>query len=186
MSSNYFARIEQEIRLLQQRRTALEAENLELRTQLTNLRNGRHILLEIEGQRFSFLSTVVELSTPILAAQQTLSEQPAISGKAPAPEEDVPTSTTETTIANNEILATEDLEEEEEAEEVEKVEEEQKQEKKKPLQPTFLEEMMINEFAAAATSPMAVWTGPIKKQEAINEDQKAALRRELMGSFLLE
>jgi len=54
--------------------------------------------------------------------------------------------------------------------------------------PTFLEEIMIDEFAASSTASMAVWKGPAKKQqqEQIDEEQKAALRRELMGSFLLE
>ncbi len=54
--------------------------------------------------------------------------------------------------------------------------------------PTFLEEIMIDEFAAASTSPIAVWQGPVKnqQQEQIDEAKKAALRRELMGSFLLE
>jgi len=51
---------------------------------------------------------------------------------------------------------------------------------------TFLEEIMYDEFANQMTSPMSVWTGPVKKPETPDEAQKAALRRELMGSFLLE
>jgi hypothetical protein len=54
---------------------------------------------------------------------------------------------------------------------------------------TFLEEIMIDEFATASTKPMAVWNGPVKatkKLQDIDEEQKARLRRELTGSFLLE
>jgi hypothetical protein len=60
---------------------------------------------------------------------------------------------------------------------------------------TFLEEIMIDEFANALTSPNAVWQDPTEKKQStpqrkpenpINEKQKEALRRELMNSFLLE
>ena len=54
---------------------------------------------------------------------------------------------------------------------------------------TFLEDMLMDEFAAAATTPMtaAVWQGAVTRQAAtIDEDEKAALRKELIGSFLLE
>ncbi|GCE49364.1 hypothetical protein EI42_02475 [Thermosporothrix hazakensis] len=50
---------------------------------------------------------------------------------------------------------------------------------------SFLEEIMIDEFAAQTTSPMSVWKGSAQKQP-INEEEKAALRRELSGSFILE
>ena len=54
---------------------------------------------------------------------------------------------------------------------------------------TFLEDMLIDEFAAAATSPMsaAVWQGGVSEKAAsIDDKEKAALRKELIGSFLLE
>ncbi len=54
---------------------------------------------------------------------------------------------------------------------------------------TFLEEIMLDEFASASTKPMAVWNGPVRatrKLQDIDEEQKARLRRELTGSFLLE
>jgi hypothetical protein len=60
---------------------------------------------------------------------------------------------------------------------------------------TFLEEIMLDEFNNALTSPNAVWQDPTEKktakeqpkpQESIDEKQKEALRRELMGSYLLE
>jgi len=52
--------------------------------------------------------------------------------------------------------------------------------------PGFLQEMIFDEFAAAATSPMAMWQGPPAKPLTSEEEEKAALRKELMGSFLLE
>jgi hypothetical protein len=57
------------------------------------------------------------------------------------------------------------------------------------LTPSFLEEIMIDEFAnasTATTSPMATWSPPAKKQQRTDEDEKEALRRQLIGSFLLE
>ena len=54
---------------------------------------------------------------------------------------------------------------------------------------TFLEDMLIDAFAAATTSPMtpAVWQGAVSRNSAaIDEEEKAALRKELIGSFLLE
>lgn len=62
------------------------------------------------------------------------------------------------------------------------------------IPPPFLEELMIDEFTATASNPKAVWTPPqlnsprkqTKKLEMDDEEAKAALRRELIGSFLLE
>ena len=62
------------------------------------------------------------------------------------------------------------------------------------IPPPFLEELMVDEFAAASSNPRAVWTPPqlnhprkqTKKLEMNDEATKAALRRELIGSFLLE
>lgn len=62
------------------------------------------------------------------------------------------------------------------------------------IPPPFLEELMVDEFAAVSSNPRAVWTPPqlnssrkqTKKLEMNDEVTKAALRRELIGSFLLE
>jgi hypothetical protein len=60
---------------------------------------------------------------------------------------------------------------------------------------TFLEEILIDEFANALTTPNAVQQDPTEKkpskpqrkgQKPIDEKQKEALRRELTGSYLLE
>jgi len=56
--------------------------------------------------------------------------------------------------------------------------------------PTFLEEVMIDEFASAATSPLAVWSDPKQEQEKkpaqTADEELAALRHQLIGSYLLE
>ncbi len=221
MSSNFFDHIEQEIILLQQRKAALKAENEDLRRQLTNLHNGQNILIDIQGQRFSFsYSADTSVHTPIPAV---LSEQlpvPDVTQKSnkqttPLPMETTPpthnptiavkitptyntppsvkftpafvtTPLGEATPGYNSVEALADYGTTPSAEIAAEVREAEPEKKNTPMQPTFLEEIMLDEFAAAATNPTAVWTGPIKKLETINEDQKAALRRELMGSFLLE
>src|SRR5947209_19882829 len=55
-----------------------------------------------------------------------------------------------------------------------------------PASSTFLEEAMVYEFSAASTQQMGVWSGHITNHPTLDEDEKATLRRELMGSFLLE
>lgn len=57
------------------------------------------------------------------------------------------------------------------------------------LTPTFLEEIMLDEFeeaSTASTNQTAVWSPPAKKLPNADEDEKAVLRRQLIGSFLLE
>jgi hypothetical protein len=164
MRSNYFDHIEQELTLLQQRLISLKTENADLRQQLNILRSGQGIMIEIAGQRFSVPTEHLSTATTVpldLPQQDALTIQEPF--KAATPAFEIIQSTAEV----------EDIEEE--------------TEENLPVTPTFLEEIMLDEFTVATTNnPMATWNGPIKKQEQINEDQKAALRRELMGSFLLE
>lgn len=51
---------------------------------------------------------------------------------------------------------------------------------------SFFEDALFDEFSTASTHQMAVWPGPITDHKPLDEREKAALRRELMGSFLLE
>ena len=55
---------------------------------------------------------------------------------------------------------------------------------------TFLEEMLIDEFTAAITSQIPAWKGSQTRKlptiDLIDEEEKAALRKQLIGSFLLE
>ena len=61
---------------------------------------------------------------------------------------------------------------------------------------SFLEDALVAEFATASTRPVGNWSGPITNNPIPNgpitnnpdldEEAKAALRRELMGSYILE
>ncbi len=61
---------------------------------------------------------------------------------------------------------------------------------------SFLEDAMLAEFATASTRHVGNWSGPITNSPIPNgpitnnpdldEEAKAALRRELMGSYILE
>ena len=162
MGGSNFDLIAQGLLKQQQIMEEMEAENRWLHQELTNLRAGRSIFLEIEGKR-------IPLVISADSAPQIL--QP-VEQAAPTPqtlfEEEIPVRQQSITVPLPD-------------------EEEQKVERT-----SFLEEIMIDEFSAALTSPTAVWQGPIqkretiKKPEQIDEDEMAALRRDLMGSFLLE
>ncbi|MBA2395415.1 MAG: hypothetical protein H0V70_22020 [Ktedonobacteraceae bacterium] len=180
MAGNGFDSIAQAI--IQQKLTMdkLEEENRELRRQLTDLRAGHGIFIEIAGERFPLRG---EIPVPQTFTQNA--QQQDFSPPVTAPQEALISATSdymeipEPTPSQVELAPTMELRQLEDAT-VEKEEQ--------PKAPTFLEEIMIDEFAASSTSSMAVWKGPDQKQqqEQIDEDQKAALRRELMGSFLLE
>lgn len=174
MGGSSFDMIAQELLRQKQIMDQMEAENRELRHQLVNLREGRAIFVEIDGRRFA-----------LVADSTAISQAPA--------EEVAP-------IAVTTIPLQESIEEEAEAAEITdqfpRIPETPQPamdflvDEKEDASPTFLEEVMIDEFAAAATSPLAVWSGtptePAKPQEPINEAEKAALRQQLIGSFLLE
>ena len=169
MSSNSFDLITQE--LVKQRRTMeiLQAENRELRQQLTDLRTGRGIFIEINGKRFALNASIVS---------QTASGQTSSS----APQEANPSIADEPTTEISTVLP---------AEAAESVSPSQNSKQAGTSSSTFLEEAMISEFASAMASPLMVLQDPIKQQEEhqqekSEEEQKALLRRDLMGSYLLD
>jgi hypothetical protein len=200
MSDRGFDFIAQAMLKQKQLMDELENENRELRRQITDLRAGYGIFIEVEGKRFPIKGEmVVAQATPVSYTMQPVS--PAYFAAPPLPKEPL--------SPINEKPLNENRDEDENRDENEKkshaevvqalevpvVEElplqqaQQAQQAQEPEKaPTFLEEIMIDEFTTASTSPMAVWKGASKKpeQEQIDEEQKAALRRELMGSFLLE
>ena len=61
---------------------------------------------------------------------------------------------------------------------------------------SFLEDALLAEFATASSRHMGNWSspitnspipnGPITNNPNLDEEEKAALRRELMGSYILE
>ncbi|GLV56880.1 hypothetical protein KDH_37190 [Dictyobacter sp. S3.2.2.5] len=172
MGGSSFDLIAQE--LLNQRHIMeeLEAENRQLRQQLNELRAGKDIFVEINGTRIA-LNTL-----------QTASSTPAVDASIETPE-DAQSEKGTSVDANT-------LQSEQQAEVAQPVAQQPQittplyEENKEATQPTFLEEIMLDEFAAALTSRHAAVQQPEKKSEQSEEEQRANLRRELMGSFLLE
>ena len=183
-SGSSFETIFDEILKQKQLLEDLQAENESLRQQLTDLRAGRGIFLDILGQRFpltdnSNVSSLAIVSNEvvkddtapvpaaILTAQAETAQQEtaAIQNEALSPPSETP-------IPSDDFL----VEEVSENDALFPV----------PASSTFLEEAMIDEFSAASTQQMGVWSGPITNHPTLDEDEKATLRRELMGSFLLE
>jgi hypothetical protein len=173
MTGNGFDSIAQAVIQQKLSMDKLEEENRELRRQLADLRAGHGIFIEIAGERFPLRG---EIPVPQTFAQNVQQQDFAPSTTLPP---DVLVSGASNHEEMAEFAPTMELPPIEDA----AIEKEEPQKA-----PTFLEEIMIDEFAASSTASMAVWKGPTKKQqqEQIDEDQKAALRRELMGSFLLE
>jgi len=173
MTGNGFDSIAQAVIQQKQMMDKLQEENRELRRQLADLKAGHGIFIEIAGERFPLRG---EIPAPQVFA--TNGQQQGFSPSlTPPPEMRVASASNHEEMT--EFAPTMELPPVDDG----MIE---KEEQKKV--PTFLEEIMIDEFASSSTSSMAVWKGPAKKQqqEQIDEEQKAALRRELMGSFLLE
>lgn len=123
----------------------LQAENRELRQQLTDLRAGRGIFIEVMNQRFELSWESSKGSPEFVAVSQTKHAQVQT------------TQNTKGAVQSSPSMATSGL----------------------------LEEMLLDEFSSA----MHNRGGPAsegKPSVTLNEEQKANLRRELSGSFLLE
>jgi hypothetical protein len=172
MTGNGFDSIAQAVIQQKQMMDKLQEENRELRRQLADLKAGHGIFIEIAGERFPLRGEIPAPQAFAMNVQQDFS--PSLT-----PQPNMRVSSASNYEEMTEFAPTMELPPVEDA-----VVEREEQKKA----PTFLEEIMIDEFAASSTSSMAVWNGPAKKQqqEQIDEEQKAALRRELMGSFLLE
>ena len=173
MAGNGFDSIAQAVIQQKQMMDKLQEENRELRRQVADLRAGHGIFIEVAGERFPLRGEI-----PVPEVFVTNVQQQKFS-----PFTTPPLETSISSASNHEEMT--EFAPTMELPPVENAAPEGGEQKKAP---TFLEEIMIDEFAASSTSPMAVWKGPVKKQqqEQIDEEQKAALRRELMGSFLLE
>jgi len=210
MGDSYFDLITQEVLKQKQRKEQLEDENRELRQQLADLRTGRGVFVEVEGKRFALTLPTTSLSTP--------TDQQSVASLDMPSSESAPTSTSLPIVSAKSLIMSPDVEgdneEQEQGELQEPVFEQNDEAAKAPrryitrklpvsmletshpaleltkeeVASSFLEEAMIDEFTSAATSPLAIWSGPPapKKQEQIDEEEKAALRRQLIGSFLLE
>ena len=163
-NGNGFELIMQEVLTQQKLMDELEVENRELRRQIAELCAGRGIFVEVLGTRFSLNEEPVVASTDSALTQELT---PA------AEQQPISAIETPTTPIPEASLA-------------EEVQEEIPEEGTLVPSSSFLEEMLIDEFASAVTSPMAIWAGSTKKSTPAGEEDKATLRRELVDSFLLE
>jgi len=180
-SGNSFELILEEV--LKQKRVLeeMQAENASLRQQLADLRAGKGILVDILGQRYlldiddhaSLPNEVSEVGAreapePTSEVAQTAPIEPVSDGVAAIPNE-TPAPVLRDT--SDDFLL------------------EEVADNGSPFPATassFLEETMLEEFANATTRQINVWSGPITDHPTLDEHEKATLRRELMGSFLLE
>jgi len=168
MGGSNFDLIAHELLRHQEIMKEMEAENRWLRQKVAELRAGRGIVLVIEGR--SIPIHIVADSTPQIAhtPAQPASWQPVAHNTRSIVTERPSTQQPHTTIP----LPPEEVQ--------------------KAKQTTFLEEVMLDEFTTATGASRAIWQDPAttketpKKSERVEEDEMAALRRELMGSFLLE
>lgn len=176
LSDSSFEYILQALRMQKQYLEQLQAENSELRQQLADLRNGQGIFVEILGARFALVGT----QPSEMLANETVQEAPTLE-LALAPTVDAPTTAMPFIPETPRPI--------EPFEEHMPLQEQITEEITPSFSSSLLEdEMDDDDFADSVTSPIAVWKGTEAntQKKSINEDEKAALRRELIGSFLLE
>jgi hypothetical protein len=168
MSSNSFDLITQELLRQRQVMEILQAENRELRQQLTDLRTGRGIFIEINGKRFALNEAII-------------SQTSSVQSSSSAPQKASLSIVDEPTTAISKVLPTGAAE---------SVSPLQNDKQSETTSSTFLEEVMIGEFASAMASPLAPLQDPTRQQgeqqKKSEEEQKELLRRDLMGSYLLD
>jgi hypothetical protein len=175
MSDGSFEFILRALRNQKQRLEELQAENSELHQQLTDLRNGHGIFVEILGTRFA----LVETQPGALYASTMIQVQ------------DAPTMQIAQTITAPTLLSMPEtprtLEPVEESSALQDQVTEEISQSLSPA-PSFLEEVDEDDFLRSVTSPIAIWSGTETnpRQKPVEEDENAALRRQLIGSFLLE
>lgn len=184
MGGSNFDLIAQELLRQKQVMEQMEEENQELRLQIAGLREGRGIFVEIDGHRFALYSEeVASVQTPDVeaipaatAARVTieLESEPVAAQHDIAQDqtEEIVMHIPETPRPTVDFFASDE------------------EDREQNTGPTFLEEVMIDEFASAATSPLSVWPAPKqepeKKPETTEDEELATLRRQLIGSYLLE
>jgi len=190
MSGSSFDLIAQELLRQKQVMEQMEEENQELRHQLAELREGHGIFVEIDGHRFSLRSediapiqpTAIEAMPATTTASVTVELEPQAESIAEpvGAQHDVTQDQTEELVMSIPETPRPTVNFFSDSEEV----------AEQTTGPTFLEEVMIDEFASAATSPLSVWSAPKQEQpktpEIEADEELAALRRQLIGSYLLE
>lgn len=152
----------------------LQAENETLRQQLSALRAGQGIFIDILGHRIPLTSEMQEDSPDVISAVSTTDTAPFLNS-TPPPVGEQPSREQEeslTPLPDSDKFLVEEV-----------------SESGTPLPVTsssFLEEALLDEFSSATTRQMGVWGGPITNHPTLDENEKATLRRELSGSYLLE
>ena len=198
MAGSSFELLMQEIFNQKQRMDELLEENHTLRHQLTDLRAGHGIFLEICGRRFALntenLPTPSQRVSPvedIPAAEQTTISIPmtdtTTETRDSAEQATISMPITAVTMGHNSETPRPDSDQ---SESQSPSAEYTEAETAELSHTTFLEEMLIDEFAAAATGKIPAWQGSQTRKlptiELIDDEEKAALRKQLIGSFLLE
>ncbi len=174
-SGSNFELIMQELLKQKQLLEDLQSENDELHRQLADLREGRGVFVDIQGNRFPLVDFPVNdpLDTRVIPrADLSLQETREILSENLPPSTPIPETPLATVDSTVEDVANENL-----------------PTYMTPPISTYLEDAMLDEFSEAATREMgqvAVWSGPITNPPAFDEKEKENLRRELSGSFLLE
>jgi hypothetical protein len=204
MGGNSFERIMQEIANQKQHLEDLSEENRLLHRQLADLREGRGIFVEIDGQRFVLSSESVVASQISSTALEALASSPgsqsspatvgmiySVAPETPLLLDDIPAlSASDTPRPQSYIQPNTPLpmvDEQTWVPDPDLPDQHMQEIPNTPTSATFLEDMLVDEFTDAATFQMAAHKRPnTKKLPPIDEEEKAALRKELMGSFLLE
>ena len=164
-SSTNFDQIAQKIVEQKHLMDKLEEENRELRRQISDLKTGRGIFVEIEGQRIAITApgNAATSDVPEVSAAQD-SIQPSDQQQEQAPK-----------IAGvDQQLAP--------------PEQGEKDQQEANPAPSFLEEVLLDEFSSAMTMSVESVQQLQGKQEKVEgqQKQKEQLRRDLMGSYILE
>jgi hypothetical protein len=192
MGGSSFDLIAQEIQKQYYIMEEMKAENRKLHQQLTDLRNGHGIFLEISGTRLALAvnttPTLSPLPTQLTASFPTATSFPPQdakkSGEEQIPIADQANSTIATNVREPEMAPATASAYQPMAPATANASQPEIEKTRRPS--TFLEEMMFDEFEAALTIPTAIPQVQERTPEISKEEQAAALRRDLIGSFLLE
>lgn len=187
MGGSNFELLMEEVLNQKQLMDELMTENHNLRHQLADLRAGQGIILDIQGQLFTLASETV-VRTPEIG--QTLQSSPVMEQTTSFIPVSMPASQTGQIDQSEQLIGTTSetpMPSTDQFEQMTQVFRVNTEEEAPAITSTFLEDMLVDEFATTATSPMAVWRGSKTRKLAMSdEEEKAELRKELIGSFLLE
>lgn len=159
MENNTFDLLIEELHKQHQTMLQLQAANRKLQSEITALQAGQGIFIEIDGQRIALnLPTMVQTQAPTPTPPTPV---------APAPNTVPDTISDAPTISMPEIPVNKTTAPETPT---------------KQASSSFLEDAMIDEFSSAMNSSTVIQ----QESKLSTDEQKAVLRRQLMGSYILE